>query len=609
MAASAWTPVPQSANGWTPVPEPKAPQKGFGESFADQSGLSALAHPVDTILGIPSGLKQMAKDSVQNVKQGIADYKKEGLSETTRRDFGRAVPIVGPALATAQGQYDAGNGAGAAGTIAGTVAGLAGPKAIKEVAPMVPGAIGRAAVATGDAAQDAGTGLMNKTVGTLKADFKRGANPARGYLETGNGPAISMRSLAEKANEAIGATGSKLDGAYKMADATGQFIPVADVANAVATPMKEAYNVATGVGAPKGLLEDLKYHASTFKKVLDQGEAQGGFTPSQVWQIKKDLAKATSWSDPTQVGLKSVTQQQVGALSGLLQKAVPETAELNQNYMDLLKMAGRAEERANTGSRPLTAHIYKAGMTAAGALAGGLEGNALLGAAAGAVLDSVPAKTTIATGLFRGGKALSALGDRLSPAESATVEGIPPNDLGGNGANYKNSNPQLPPPGPPELPASPNTTTRGYLPPSPIRQYLPPATNGAAVASPTYPPLNESAARMRVQPTRFNPQPTPTPPSGPLLVTPSGQVGFASEPKGLPTPSSSAPSKLSGRALWAQKGSEKLAAHGISAPDIEALAKTPKGKQLLIIASDLTPGSPAMKNLTKDIPALIGSTK
>jgi hypothetical protein len=110
-------------------------QKGLVSSFADSSGLSALAHPIDTILGLPAGIKQMAVDSYSNAKQGVADYQKEGLTEKTRRDFGRAVPIVGPALAQAQAQHDAGNNAGMAGTLAGTVAGLAGPEALKAIKP------------------------------------------------------------------------------------------------------------------------------------------------------------------------------------------------------------------------------------------------------------------------------------------------------------------------------------------------------------------------------------------------------------------------------------------------------------------------------------------
>jgi hypothetical protein len=76
----------------------------------------------------------------------------------------------------------------------------------------------------------------------------------------------------------------------------------------------------------------------------------------------------------------------------------------------------------------------------------------------GTVLDSVPFKTTLATGLYRGGNALSALGDRLSSSSGGTVVPgeVPPSDLENNGANNKGQNPQLPPPS-----TSSNAITKG----------------------------------------------------------------------------------------------------------------------------------------------------
>lgn len=112
-------------------------QKGALSSFADSSGLSglvgAIAHPIDAVKGIPGAISAAYHNSADNISQGVEDYKKSGLSETTRRDFGRAVPIVGPALAEAQSQHDAGNNAGMAGTLAGTVAGFAAPQAAGKV--------------------------------------------------------------------------------------------------------------------------------------------------------------------------------------------------------------------------------------------------------------------------------------------------------------------------------------------------------------------------------------------------------------------------------------------------------------------------------------------
>jgi hypothetical protein len=147
----------------------KQPPQGFFSSAADASGVSmlgnAIRHPLDTVQNIGNlihasivpgalnpdnpiaqGIGSMVSNTVDNVKQGVADYKATGLSDTTRRDLGRAVPIIGPTLAKAQGQYDAGNYAGTAGTIAGLVGGVAAPEGIINGVRAIPG-IARGAIA------------------------------------------------------------------------------------------------------------------------------------------------------------------------------------------------------------------------------------------------------------------------------------------------------------------------------------------------------------------------------------------------------------------------------------------------------------------------------
>jgi hypothetical protein len=116
-----------------------------------------------------------------------------------------------------------------------------------------------------------------------------------------------------------------------------------------------------------------------------------------------------------------------------------------------------------------------------------------------------------------------------------------------------------------------------------------------------------------VQPNQFSSQPSPTPSSGALPVTPEGQAGvpasrYLQAPDPAPAATPDAP-KLTGKALWAQNGAQKMATHGVSASDIDALAKTPAGKQLLVIASGLSPGSPAMKSLAAQIPKILGGTR
>jgi hypothetical protein len=401
-------------------------KKGFASSFADSSGLTALAHPIDTLLGLPSSIRQMATDSVSNVKQGVADFQKEGLTEKTRRDFGRAVPIVGPVLAQAQGQYDAGDYGGAAGTIAGTVTGLAAPESLKGIKPAA--VLEKAAPAiraTGEAAQETAGGIINRTAGMLKSDFKRGANGGRGYLKEGGGVARNMQDLADKAQDLTAKVTNNLDQTYKAADASGKLFSVQEVANAIGKPMQEAASVAAGPGAPAGLAEQIGHLSDTFNDTFNRGIQQGGFTPSEVWDLKKQIAKATNWSNAADVGIKQIKQQQVGALSGLLSDSFPELKQLNQSFMDLKKLGDRAQERANTGSKPLTGHLRDIGaMTGGGLLVGGHEGGLLTaaGIVAGKLARTTAARTAGAAGLYSLGEGLTSVADRIEALKAASQQ-------------------------------------------------------------------------------------------------------------------------------------------------------------------------------------------
>ena len=118
----------------------------------------------------------------------------------TRRDFGRAVPILGPALAQAQSQANAGNISGMAGTLAGTVAGFAAPEAAKGivggVAKIMP-KVAAAIDATGDLAQSQAAKIVNRATRTLKVDSSVG-RILNGELAGAGGVASSMSDLAHE---------------------------------------------------------------------------------------------------------------------------------------------------------------------------------------------------------------------------------------------------------------------------------------------------------------------------------------------------------------------------------------------------------------------------
>jgi len=420
--------VPKLSEHAAPPAMNEAPQTGFLRSFADSSGLSglghAIAHPIDTVAGIPSAVANIAHNSVSEGKQAI-DMAKQGSYGAALAHGALAVPVVGQSMQKAMDQTDGDQGSyganlkslvanpSAMGTIAGTSVGVVAPAAAGKILP----AVGESLQAAGDTASGGGIGLLNKTVGALKNDFKRGANPARGYLEAGGGPALTMAGLADKAAMLKKGVGSSIGDAVANSNAV---IPTSDVTKLISAPISKARDLEMGPGG-LGNTNTIDAYADnlapTFEKAFQSGK---GMTPQDVFDLKRGIAQNTNWSDPSQFNLKAVRQQQTGALGGLLGDAVPEVKPLNQQYGDLNNFTKRAQSRAETGSSPLTHLAAKAGLTSLGAGIGAFGGahDAIGGALLGSAVDSIPVKSAIATGLYRGGNGLSTLG--------TGVAGLPP---------------------------------------------------------------------------------------------------------------------------------------------------------------------------------------
>lgn len=295
------------------------------------------------------------------------------------------------------------------------------------------------AAAAPEAATDAAAGIWNKTIGargmTGRGDFARNANPGRGAVDAGIGPSGSMQSIADKAAAARQEVGQALGDAYQQADTKGTLIPAEDVRKAVGDILNDAKQKASapGVVADPAIYDQI---ADSFRPALRAAWDKGGFTPSELWKIRKDMNESLNWGDQSKLNVTKVQQRISGALGGVLEKAVPEVEDLNQNYQDLTKLHGRASERAATGSSPLTGIAGKVAAMGAGALAGS---HSPIGAAAGAVfggaLDSVPVKTTLASGLGAAGKVLRPAGEAvqsLVPVARNVSSAVPLAAIAGN---------------------------------------------------------------------------------------------------------------------------------------------------------------------------------
>ena len=126
-----------------------------------------------------------------------------------------------------------------------------------------------------------------------------------------------------------------------------------DVIPVLSAPLKDAYDLESGPGG-MGNTDQFERCAQGFKKDIQDRIKNGGMTGDQVWELKKKIAKNTSWTAPGQEALKGVRQGQVVALSGVLTNKFPELGQLNPSYGDLLKYTDLATERAATGSSSLS---------------------------------------------------------------------------------------------------------------------------------------------------------------------------------------------------------------------------------------------------------------
>jgi hypothetical protein len=383
--------------------------EGFLSSAADSSGLStigrAFMHPIDTANNISKAILPMGQSAEEydsnpvvqgakgiwantrdNVAKGIDDYKKTGLSEETRRDFGRAVPVVGPALAKAQMQHDAGNDAGMAGTMTGLVGGALVPEVGVE-----------GLRAAGPALERGGLGVVNHALEATPKIMKYGQNPARGAIEEGVVPALSKFSAERNLETATPAAGQRVSDAVH---GTTRTIPKAAIANSVEQPIMDAGEIMSGFGGGKNTqpLNDL--WASTEQPAPGaSGPVYGPSAPPNVsapdlWASVKNLDRNTRFNpDPEVEGVNEVRRDMRGGLRSNLEEAVPDLKPLSQRYGDL-RAAEDSLSRSSGRGTPLSKMRD---------------------------LATFPIETTAGAGMYRAGKAFQDIPNRFLPRNATPV--------------------------------------------------------------------------------------------------------------------------------------------------------------------------------------------
>jgi hypothetical protein len=384
-----WAKYGAQSPGTTP---PQAQQEPTGALHGAEQGVGdvvggitslphALMHPIDTLNSISDQQSGLGDRAVQDFKSGH-------YGNALWHGVDAALPVLGPMDAALTDQYQSGDKSGALARGIVNALPYALPHAMSE--------------GVGEGMKSAGGKLIDRTVGVRKADVARGAQPGRAYLEGGGNPALTMRSLANKAGSIADKTGEQLGNKYDEATNAGVTIPSQRIASVLDSPINKAMSIKEGPGGAGGTSAFQEYRSS-FDPLLQKPN----LTPNEVFAAKKNVAANTRWNDPTQFDLNKVRQMNVGGLGGELTDAVPGTAKLNKVYQGTTNLARRAGERADTGQSPLTQIGRRAMETGLGATAAMAAHNPLL-AGVPLLLDSVPAKTGLAKALFAGGQAVPA---------------------------------------------------------------------------------------------------------------------------------------------------------------------------------------------------------
>jgi hypothetical protein len=442
------------ANAQATAPEPQ----GFFSSFGDASGISTLAHaaanPLNTAAtvldaakrvvtpGQPqkmtdnpnpiiSGVGRMVNDSVSHFKQGVQGYRQNGLTPDTRRQFGQAIPIVGPAFEKAQEQHDSGNDAGAAGTVLGLATGFVGPEMLKAAPAAISSTVGKA----GEVLQDSGANRMDRFLnGGKPLPVGEYNAPGAAVLDAGPSTSIVLKrpSLAPKIAAAKNAAAPSIDAA---AAATSGRVSIPNIRNAVDSTIAPLKALATGPGGNPGVAPRLDYLRDSFGPQLN---LNGSVSAPGALDLRRTLDSNINWNrgpDPIDATARNATRQIRGKVNSLLYDAAPEVREPSQRYGNLADAQQLAEDNANAkdvryGSFPRTMTDLAVGATTSAA-----THNPLYGAGAAVATHGLPmlwkaplTQTGVATGAYQLGRGLSLAAPvlkRIAGPMAGAVQSLP----------------------------------------------------------------------------------------------------------------------------------------------------------------------------------------
>ena len=280
--------------------------------------------------------------------------------------------------------------------------------------PRLPGAIVQAA---GDGMQGAGVSTMDSLLKAGKKAYRYDAQPGLGVLQEGPGTSLALtkQGLSDKIAAARSSAGAAIPDAVQNSMAS---IPRLNVRNAINGVIADKSAVLSGDGGNLAAVKPLNDLQATFSPRFD---APGDMSAQELYGVKRNLDDNINWGrdmDPTDATVNNARRDIRSQVSQQLYQAAPELQAPSQRYSNLSSAAKLADARTFDQTSGLVNSIKAGvGMTA-GVLTHGAGPEASLAAGLGtyvvpSLLKSTPLRSAFATGLFQGGRAVSAVGGAL----------------------------------------------------------------------------------------------------------------------------------------------------------------------------------------------------
>lgn len=304
----------------------------------------------------------------------------------------------------------------AGGVVAGEVGGVAG----KAIAPPLARTMGT----LGKVLPEHAVNVINKTMGAGEDTLNAG-NPGRAYFHESDPMNVSSgwKSVEQKAQASIAASDRAVQAAADEATTNGLRIPASEVEMRLKDQMGKVLAKASRDDFPGEVKPAIEQHWQSLQPYFEHANAQGGFTPADLWELNGKIAK----------GLPEDSKPLMAAYESHILKMLkdaPGMKEAASDALDLRALRNRAEAMRGKGPSPsdFTKAIGRAGAKIGTDAISGHLGPASIFAATlpelPALLPEIMPGSIYASGMRAAGQGFSRLAPKVaSSAFPAAVGG------------------------------------------------------------------------------------------------------------------------------------------------------------------------------------------